>query len=227
MNSRRRQGGATTSTRSNPCCHLLLITACPLTHREYVLRHNPTTHMLSTVSSKKQLRLPIESTWDGHPIGDDEAVDVTIHSAPRGWQVEVVAPYHGDTPPDTPAGLLDGLWEYEVVELFIAGPRAQYLELEMGPLGHILVLCFDGLRHRAGPPIAVEYHARITGSRWTGCACLPTDLLPPGPHRANAHAIHGEAPRRYLSHRATPGDQPDFHRLDRLLSVALPPAGQG
>ena len=49
-----------------------------------------------------------------------------------------------------PAGFIDGLWQYGVSELFIAGtPGGGYLEFEMTPEGHWVALRFDAPRKRA------------------------------------------------------------------------------
>jgi hypothetical protein len=174
------------------------------------------------VAPEPELRLVVATTWDGRLVAADEAVVVTVRGAVGGWLVEADAPYHGDPAPGAPPGLLDGLWNHEVVELFVAGPGERYVEVELGPHGHVLVLAFDGVRRRAGPPVDVEAAATIRGARWSGRALLPAGLVPPPPHRANAHAIHGVRPRHYLSHHAAPGPAPDFHRLDATVPVTLP-----
>ena len=48
-----------------------------------------------------------------------------------------------------PAGFTDGLWQYSVSELFIAGTQGDYLEFEMTPEGHWVALRFDTQRIRA------------------------------------------------------------------------------
>jgi hypothetical protein len=57
-----------------------------------------------------------------------------------------------------------------------------------------------------------------------GAAWIPRAWLPRGADRVNAYAIHGRGPsRRYLAAFPVPGDQPDFHRLDRFGALALRP----
>jgi len=175
------------------------------------------------------VRLVIGATWDGVPVSGDEVAVVTIRAAPGGLRVEVEAPFHGDPPPTTLPGSTDRLWEHEVVELFVAGPGDRYLEVELGPHGHYLVLQLDGVRRRAGPPLELEHgaEARVEAGRWRSAVLLPSRLLPPGPHRVNAYALHGAAPRRYLAHAPVPGPAPDFHRLERFAPMALPGGGGG
>lgn len=166
------------------------------------------------------------ATWDGEAAAGGEIATITLAGERAGLRVEFEAPFHGDPPPNAAPGSCDGLWEHEVVELFVAGPGERYLELELGPHGHFLVLQLDGVRRRAGPPVDLDHgvEAAIEGGRWRGVAVVPWDLLPAGPHRVNAYAIHGAAPRRYLAHASVPGPVPDFHRLERFVPVALPGA---
>lgn len=44
-------------------------------------------------------------------------------------------------------GSLDGLWDYEVVEVFFLGRAERYFELEMSPHGHYLALKLQGARN--------------------------------------------------------------------------------
>lgn len=168
--------------------------------------------------------LDVASTWDGLPIEPQEMATVTIRGAPCGLVVCVDAPYFSDPAPAASPGSTDGLWEREVVELFVAERRgARYLEIELGPHGHYLVLTFDALRHRDSPPHEVSYQVTRCGPRWRGEASIPARLLPPVPHRINAYAIHGgPKARRYLAMMKVPGEKPDFHRLDCFCHVDLP-----
>jgi hypothetical protein len=177
-------------------------------------------------SRPDRIVLPTAATWDGEVAADSEIAAVTLAAAPGGLRVEIEAPFHADPPPAAALGPCDGLWEHEVVELFVAGPGEHYLEVEVGPHGHYLVLRLDGIRRRAGPPVELEsgVEAAIERGRWRGAAVVPWSLLPPGPHRVNAYAVHGAAPRRYLAYAPVPGPAPDFHRLERFVAVELPGA---
>jgi hypothetical protein len=129
--------------------------------------------------------------------------------------VEVEAPFHGDPPPTAPPGATDRLWEHEVVELFLVGADERYLEVELGPHGHHLVLRLRGRRRVEEQGLAIEFAARRSGMRWSGRALVPAAWLPPGLARCNAYAIHGlGAERRHLAAFPVPGPEPDFHRLE-------------
>jgi len=174
-------------------------------------------------------RFEIGGTWDGGPLlpGEHARIDLTLGEP---VQVELEATAYGDPPPRSPAGRCDGLWNHEVVELFLLGSDARYLELEFGPHGHWLALRLEGRRRLVVSDLALDYAAQREGDRWTACARFPSALLPPEPTAANAYAIHGPAQaRRHLAWRPVPGNGPDFHRLEHFapLARARRPASDG
>ena len=158
----------------------------------------------------------VASLWDGRPAAPGEVVDVAITPRQGRWDVEVDAPLHRDPPPAGPGGPCWGLWEHEVVELFIAGPDGAYTEVELGPWGHHLVLRFREIRRPWARELPLELAVSRSEGRWRARAELPIGYLPPAPHRANAYAIHGVgSARRYLA--CWPSSEltaPDFHHLD-------------
>lgn len=167
------------------------------------------------------LAFDVGFTWDGSSVADDERVSVRIDGEPDALVISVDAPFHGDPPPPG-TGSLDGLWAHEVVELFLVGVGDEYVEIELGPHGHFLVLRLRGVRNAVERGLPIAFVASIAGGRWTGTARVPRGLLPAGPHRANAFAIHGVGARRYLCATPLPGPSPDFHQPDRFPAVTLP-----
>lgn len=160
-------------------------------------------------------RLSIDRTWDDLPAGCHAQVDVEVTADAVVLRVD--APWHGDPAPPGPPGPTPRLWEHEVVELFLLGADARYLEVELGPHGHHLVLWLDGTRRPVHQGAPLDYRAERRGDRWQGVARIPLAWVPPGCDRLNAYAIHGRGEgRRYLAWRPTLGDQPDFHRLERF-----------
>lgn len=159
-------------------------------------------------------RLRIQGLWDGTAAREEEWAEVTAIPDGAGLAVDIRAGYHGDPRPPKPAGPCEGLWEFEVVELFLANRHGRYLELEFGPHGHYLALGFAGIRRRMAGEIILHYQADIDGSTWQGRAWVPKAALPPGPGLlVNAYAIHGVGPaRRYLAAFPVPGTRPDFHQ---------------
>ena len=108
---------------------------------------------------------------------------------------------------------MEGLWEHEVVELFISGPDEGYTEIELSPSGHHLVLQLADVRRPVARLLDIAFTAKVVGDQWTGTAQIPALLLPQEPWRINATAIHGSgAERIYLSWVALPGAAPDFHQ---------------
>lgn len=169
----------------------------------------------------KVTRLSIEATWDGHAIGADEQVAIDLILADTRLNVEIDAPFHNDPRPNAAAGSFDGLWDYEVVELFLRGDGDIYLELEFGPLGHFLALSLDGYRERQTSGLAIDYECSITGPRWTGRAAIPATYLPAGMRSCNAYAIHGSGnARRYLAVYPSGGREPDFHQLESFRPLS-------
>ncbi|NOY25692.1 MAG: hypothetical protein GXP62_07440, partial [Oligoflexia bacterium] len=130
----------------------------------------------------------------------------------------------GDPAPAAPPGPTWALWKHEVVELFLLGADQRYLEIEVGPRGHHLALQLEGARNIVACCLPLDVHLTESGPpRWRLQTRIPRDLLPPGPHRANATAIHGlGAARRYLAWTPVPGPRPDFHRLSCFQTVDLP-----
>lgn len=157
-------------------------------------------------------------TWDGIPVGPDESVQMGIRRTSKTLEIDLDAPYHGDPPPPGEPGPTEGLWEYEVVELFVAGlaPAGKpipYLEIELSPHGHHLVLDLMGVRNVIRSEIPLDFKAQIRGSRWIGTASIPLHRLPSRPARFNGYAIHGQGEaRRYLAMAPVPGPKPDFHQ---------------
>ena len=179
--------------------------------------------------TSQHLGLRIAWTWDGLPVAPSEQVGIEIRDAGSALRVDVEAPFYDDPPPPGRPRATDGLWDYEVVELFVvgcidsgeAGPL--YTELELSPHGHYLLLRLCGVRQVVESRLPIDFTAHISGKRWRGRALLPRDELPLAPHRINAFAIHGsDIDRRHLAMTPVPGRLPDFHRLEVFERFELP-----
>jgi hypothetical protein len=165
--------------------------------------------------SRRRTRLVISRTWNGETIASHERVTLELALDETALLVHVDAPFHDDPPPRAEPGSCDGLWEFEVVELFLLGDSQHYLEIELGPFGHYLVLQLRGPRQLHTKGLPLDYTAERAGDRWSGRARVPVAYLPAGLRSCNAYAIHGRSPaRRYLASHPVQGDLPDFHRLD-------------
>ena len=166
-----------------------------------------------------RFRFELRRTWNDEPLAPDEHVRLELRLGVT-IEVGIEASFHGDPPPSGPPGRRDGLWDFEVVELFLLGRDDRYLELEFGPHGHYLALRLAGRRRVVADDLPVEFTAERSGTRWTGTARARLADLPPALVAANAYAIHGRGEaRRHLAWAAVPGPAPDFHRLEHFAPL--------
>ena len=162
----------------------------------------------------ERLVLPIERFWDGAACPDARLHGrVELSAREDGLELTASLPHQREPRiPAAPRGArVADLWEYDVVECFLAGEGGRYLEIELGAAGHFLVLSFRARRVRASaceelPPRTA--HGRTPGGWWATLR-LPRALLPPGLRAGNAFAIAGG---ELLAHHPVPGAVPDFHQ---------------
>lgn len=174
----------------------------------------------------KPVKIAITELWDRTPAAPGEHITLDLQRHDNGLVVDIDAPFHNDPAPPQHPGPTPRLWDYEVVELFLFGADGRYLEVELGPHGHYLVLQLAGVRTIVAEKPTLVFAASIQHGRWCGRAVIDRATLPEGLCTYNAHAIHGRPPnRRYLSAFPAGGSQPDFHRPEaaRSLPLALRP----
>lgn len=180
--------------------------------------------MISIPKYPEELNLHIDKNWDGAPCPDDRLwADVFVAQTKEGLLIRAQAPMlHGQKVPDAPIGSrVEGLWEHDVVELFLVGPGHQYLEIELGAGGHFLVLGFDSIRHRSD---SFESFAPIlrfekTNERtWKSSVTIPWKLVPENLRALNAFSIMAG---QFLAYSPVPGEQPDFHQPDHYPNASL------
>ncbi|XP_066429844.1 UPF0462 protein C4orf33 homolog [Eleutherodactylus coqui] len=165
----------------------------------------------------------IQNEWNGAPIAH-EPVTICLKPAPGGLQMDVSAPFFNDPPaPSGPVGEpFEALWDYEVVEaFFLNSEKEQYLEVELGPHGHHLVLLLSQRRNIWKECLPLFFQASISQGTWKGRALIPWEYFPPSVDQFNAYAIHGSGLKRtYEALYPIPekevqeGQKPDFHRLE-------------
>jgi hypothetical protein len=169
------------------------------------------------------LELAIRNQWDGTPCADVSLHgQMTLTRTPEGLELTGRLPLQ-TTPnePAAPAGYrVANLWEYDVVECFLAGDDG-YLEVEVARDGRWLVLSFGAPRqlvsaHEELKPI-VRWGQDVT--HWWTTVVIPPGLLPQAPWRGNAFVIAGG---RYMAWSPLPGRTPDFH-----LPTHFPRIGAG
>jgi hypothetical protein len=171
----------------------------------------------------ERLVLPVERYWDGSPCPRAHLHGrVALTARDDGLELAASLP-HQPAPrlPAAPAGTrVADLWEYDVVECFLAGEGGRYLEVELGAGGHFLVLSFSAPRVRSdsheGLRLPVEFASAAEG--WRSRVVLDWGLVPAGLSALNAFVIAGGA---YLAYAPLPGAAPDFHQPRRFPRAAL------
>src|SRR3989338_726369 len=94
------------------------------------------------------MQITINQHWDGTLLALDDCVPVEVSIRPT-VTVRFNAKFSNPSIPVAPPGFFDGLWGYDVVEVFVAGSDGRYLEIEVGPGGHWLAYWFESYRKRA------------------------------------------------------------------------------
>jgi len=158
------------------------------------------------------IALPIIMQWDGSPAPLGAHASANLSCTDAGLRIRASALHQ--TPariPPLPAGRCDGLWEYDVVEIFLAGEDGTYVEIELGAGGHWLVFGFSGIRVRSNehPDLPLDVAHRSSKDGWESTVTIPWDILPKTIARLNAFAILGGL---HLAHHPVPGTTPDFHQ---------------
>ena len=150
--------------------------------------------------------------WGGATSSPAPRVQLVAQGGDASLRLRVVAPMKGDPPPSAPPGHTDKLWEHEVVELFLAGTGSDYLEVELGPHGHHLVLRLRDVRQERCREPALDVRTAQAQGWWAAETDLPAAWLPSGPLRGLACHVYGAAPRVFAVSSALAGDVPDFHQ---------------
>jgi len=114
------------------------------------------------------MKLVVERTWDDHPAGVH--VEVALRRHTDQLIIDVDAPFFDDPAPSGPPGPSPELWRHEVVEVFFLGSDERYLEVELSPRGHHLVLELHGVREVVRQGMPLDFTATIDGERWRGGA---------------------------------------------------------
>jgi hypothetical protein len=176
-----------------------------------------------------ELDLPVlgmTSDWHGRaldpPLGFAVAAD---HS--NLWFVATREAPAICRPGSEPGAFTEGLWEWDVAELFLADPASgAYLEFNLAPNGAWWAAKFTAPRVRAGaqPDFqgAVSAHwEEISDSAWCAAIRVPLGFLENavgfGPQTtANATAILNSPHQTFHSAAKLPGEEPDFHQPARF-----------
>jgi hypothetical protein len=164
-----------------------------------------------------------------------------IHQVEASWGVDagrglLRAEFRVEGPrprvnPALPVGVSQwGLWDWDVVEVFVSAGQANtpYLELQLSPLGQHVELLIHEPRRRWDAEFRSGFRGETRpwdGRAWTARFEVPLTPLgwngDPVRVRGNFFAILGEPERReYFSAFLPPQAQPDFHLPDRFRPLA-------
>jgi len=150
----------------------------------------------------------------------------------RGMVVKFDAPFYND-PPISDTVPIDrpflGLWNYEVVEAFFLGNDEEYLEIELGPKGHYVLLLLKGPNNLITYQLPLTNYSAICSTvsgRWLGEAFIPGEYFPCNITKFNAFGMHGSEPTNRVHVALFPVphgkyEAPDFHRLEAFGPISL------
>jgi hypothetical protein len=116
---------------------------------------------------------------------------------------------------------VEGLWEQDVAEIFLAGPNGRYQEINLSPVGAWWSAVFSAYRERERVArFRADIRAEIRQDSWEiRFSAKLQDLeawrdLPRSELKASVTAIlHGPEPA-FFAWNHTVGGEPDFHRAD-------------
>ena len=131
-------------------------------------------------------------------------------------------------PDGRPGEFLEGLWQHDVAELFIAAAdRMTYLEFNLSPMGAWWFAGFAAPRQRAAvlplPQVRTEAFTHADGG-WASAIGIPLDFLKQhvgwGPDSAlNVTFILNSPDQRFLTASDLGDGDPDFHRPGRFSAI--------
>lgn len=167
--------------------------------------------------------LELRHQWNGAPAPAGAGGWVSLAASGPDltlrWELALPGP---PRIPTSPPGFTEGLWESDVVELFLRWGPSGYLELEFGPGGHWIALQFSEVRRRSAElrDLSPRLTSQISRGLWTGQAELTGLPVGSPPWHGLVTAVLG-AERLYLSWPALPGSKPDFHQPQAWAALPI------
>lgn len=171
------------------------------------------------------LVLSITTYWDGTSCDNTRLHGVvTLGTEADGLCITASLPHQESPciPAAPPRTRVANLWEYDVVECFVAGAES-YLEVELGAGGHFLVLDFSVPRvcrnaYETFVP-RLTFEPCLEGKpAWRSSILIPWSMVPVPVQGVNAYVISQD---HYLCYHPMPGSRPDFHQPGRFPQVRL------
>lgn len=170
------------------------------------------------------IEFEVKNLHNGRECSDKSLQTViTVGREEGGLRVTAVAQnFSVKHVPAAPTGTrFDGLWEYDVSEIFFVGEGNKYIEIELGTAGHFLVLGFDGIRKRINDYYDIDFeHDFVIDENGisTSTILIPNNILPPTIKRINAFLIGNQ---QFLAYSPLPGEKPDFHQPSKFPEMSV------
>ncbi len=170
------------------------------------------------------MNLEVKRRWNGDECPDKSIRgDFEVERTDEGLLITATAPkFSVEHHPNAPSGKrFDGLWDYDVLEIFFIGEDGKYIEVELGTAGHYLVLGFDGVRRRSNDfydRIFEHTFNRSEDGSTISTIFIPNEILPTVITRVNAFII---ANQEFLAHAPLPGAKADFHQPDEYPMMSV------
>lgn len=120
-----------------------------------------------------------------------------------------------------PGEFVEGLWEQDVAEFFVAGPGPGYQEINIAPTGAWWCCLFSGYRERQEVVVFTpEINTHRTANSWSVNFRVPLQHLRPWrgikseERLFSACSILHDPEPHYFAWNHETGGEPDFHRRD-------------
>lgn len=116
-----------------------------------------------------------------------------------------------------------GLWEYDVVEIFLSRHEKglPYLEVQVSPLEQLFALEVLEPRKKFHYPSSsnIECRCQIEAKRWIAKIVIPLSMIPGSSEKliGNLHSCLGEGKRGYFGQFLS--DKVDFHRPEFFSQI--------
>lgn len=179
-----------------------------------------------------ELDLPVlgmTSDWHGRALNPPLGF-VLVTDTKSLWFVATRQSPATCRPGVAPGAFTEGLWEWDVAELFLADPtRGNYLEFNLAPNGAwwAAKLISPRVRAQTQPDFqsaVTSYWEKISDNGWCAAIQVPIDFLKSeigfgSQTTANATAILNSPKQSFHSVAKLPGAEPDFHQPASFLRL--------
>ncbi len=126
-----------------------------------------------------------------------------------------------------PGEYCEGLWEGDVLELFLKEPGGRYFELNISPEGAWWAMELSSYRSRVPylrPPRISHLDAETLDGRWSALVGIERESLPfdlSADSRIHVSGIAHLDATRFISSRRVPASEPDFHHEEAFDEIRL------